>query len=175
MPAGKDELARRRWCTVGPQSNGSRPRLRRHHDRRCGERTNIGDSKLYYSYAGHPPVLVHAGRADSGCRLLSKRNRAKPTYRWAFFPLFSTIKTQYGCKQRDRFFLYTDGLTEATDPNPTKSSEKRKCPLYWSAGRPGISERERRPDRARQRLFRRPTLTDDCTLDGGGSLDAMKK
>jgi hypothetical protein len=58
----------------------------------------ISNSTLYYSYAGHPPVLARRS-GGSGCHSFLKHNRVKRTCPWAFFPPFNTIKPRCGCKQ----------------------------------------------------------------------------
>jgi sigma-B regulation protein RsbU (phosphoserine phosphatase) len=75
----------------------------------------IGDSNLYYSYAGHPPILVQQG--SGAWRPRPIENRGRP----ANLPLGVMRDVRYdqatlALKPGDRIFLYTDGVTEC--PNP---------------------------------------------------------
>jgi hypothetical protein len=88
---------------------------------------DISDSKLYYSNAGHPPVLVHV----SGGRwlpLLSKHNQTDPTFLWGFSPPVTTIKTKFASTQEIGSSSIPMAFRRRLTRNPMKSSEKGKCP-----------------------------------------------
>lgn len=75
----------------------------------------IDDSKVYFSYAGHPPILV--GRRESGWSSL--QIEAAPGI--ANLPLGVTPNVRYDqcevlLRPGDRLFLYTDGISERANP-----------------------------------------------------------
>ena len=75
----------------------------------------IGDSNLYFSYAGHPPLLVRQ-RDEKGWRAVPLAARAEP----ANLPLGIMNDVFYDQEQLplsvgDRLILYTDGVIEMQD------------------------------------------------------------
>jgi serine phosphatase RsbU (regulator of sigma subunit) len=77
----------------------------------------VGDSKLYYSYAGHPPVLArktggHWQALEMPLELLLWRGRANLPL--GVLPVVRYDQTSIRMRPGDRFLLYTDGLTEAS-------------------------------------------------------------
>lgn len=74
----------------------------------------IGDSRLYFSYAGHPPALLRAGR--SGWEPLALEDTTTP----ANLPLGVMRAVQYDqqsivVQPGDRFVIYTDGVLECAN------------------------------------------------------------
>lgn len=74
-----------------------------------------GDSKLYYSYAGHPPAVVR--RRGESWRSLPIENAAPGL---ANLPLGVMAKVRYDqceipLQPMDRLFLYTDGVSERSN------------------------------------------------------------
>jgi sigma-B regulation protein RsbU (phosphoserine phosphatase) len=68
---------------------------------------------LYYSYAGHPPMLAYS-RTDKRWEAVTLEKQEKP----ANLPLgaFPEVPYYQECREAisgDRLFLYTDGVTEA--------------------------------------------------------------
>jgi sigma-B regulation protein RsbU (phosphoserine phosphatase) len=75
----------------------------------------LGDSNLYYSYAGHPPLLVRRRNKRSWRSL-----ELEATERVANLPLgaLSDVSYDQACvplMPGDRLMLYTDGVVEARD------------------------------------------------------------
>lgn len=74
----------------------------------------LGDSRLYFSYAGHPPALLRAGQ--SGWEPLVLEDTTAP----ANLPL-GVMRTVHYDQQSipvqpgDRFVIYTDGVLECPD------------------------------------------------------------
>lgn len=74
----------------------------------------LGDSRLYFSYAGHPPALVRVGRC--GWEPLALEDTTTP----ANLPL-GVMRTVHYDQQSipvqpgDRFVIYTDGVLECPD------------------------------------------------------------
>ena len=73
------------------------------------------DCKLYFAYAGHPPIFVHR-KANPGWEAVTLRERSTV----ANLPLGIEPDAPYDEQQvplvaGDRLFLYTDGLIEAPD------------------------------------------------------------
>jgi len=71
------------------------------------------NSTLYFSYAGHPPMLAYS-RSDKRWEAVTFEKQGKP----ANLPLGAFPETPYDqeCRKAisgDRLFLYTDGVTEA--------------------------------------------------------------
>src|SRR6516225_5490077 len=76
---------------------------------------DISDSKLYYAYAGHPPVLARRSGARWSPLILGTQSGQ------ANLPLgvFSSVRYDQGeerVQTGDRLLLYTDGLSEAMSP-----------------------------------------------------------
>ncbi len=73
----------------------------------------LGDYSLNFSYAGHPPLLMHR-RGETKWRAVNLSPRSTP----ANLPLGVPFDAPYGQEQMrlmkgDRLFLYTDGVIEA--------------------------------------------------------------
>ena len=124
----------------------------------------IGDSTLYYSYAGHPPVLARR----SGGRWLplvlgTQSGKAN-------LPLGVLSSVQYDqatarVQAGDRFLLYTDGLSEATDLKSDEEFGEKDLPALLDA-QPDLelaSLRDNLIERATV-FSGGPLLIDDCTL-----------
>ena len=80
---------------------------------------DISTGKLSYANAGHnPPIIVHG---DSGCEYLKTR----PGFVLAGMEGMKYKVNEITLNKGDRIFLYTDGVTEATDSNETLYGEER--------------------------------------------------
>ena len=120
---------------------------------------NISDSKLYYSNAGHPPALVRGDRADSWLPLALETQSDKSNLPLGVLPSVHYDQSEIRLQAGDRFFLYTDGLSEAADAKSDEEFGEREMPALLEAqADPELARAKRRPDRARQRLRRRTTL-----------------
>jgi phosphoserine phosphatase RsbU/P len=91
-----------------------------------------GDSKLYYSYAGHPPAIIRK-RGESWRSLPIENATPGP----ANLPLGVMANVRYDQRELpleplDRLFLYTDGLSERANAAGD---------LYGEQGLKGILER----------------------------------
>jgi sigma-B regulation protein RsbU (phosphoserine phosphatase) len=124
----------------------------------------IGDSTLYCSYAGHPPVLARR----SGGRwlpLVLGTQSGKANLPLGVLPSVQYDQAEVRVQGGDRFLLYTDGLSEAAD---LKSDEE-----FGEKELPQLLDARADPELAslRDALIERatgfsggPLLTDDCTL-----------
>jgi phosphoserine phosphatase RsbU/P len=124
----------------------------------------ISDSTLYYSYAGHPPVLAWRS-GGQWLPLVLGTQSGKANLPLGVLPSVQYDQDAVRVQAADRFLLYTDGLTEATDP---KSDEE-----FGEKELPALLDRRADPELAslRDALIERasafsggPLLTDDCTL-----------
>ena len=125
---------------------------------------SIHDSALYYSYAGHPPVLAKRCGPTWTPLLLG----AQSTQSDLPLGVLSSVPYNQGSvsvQAGDRVLLYTDGLSEATNPESDEEFGERAL----------IASLEKLADRdlasARDALIEcaiafsgGPLLSDDCTL-----------
>jgi len=120
----------------------------------------IGDSTLYYSYAGHPPVLARrSGRRWLPLVLGTQSGKANLPLGVQYDQ--ATARVQAG----DRFLLYTDGLSEATDLKSDEEFGEKDLPALLDA-QPDLelaSLRDNLIERATV-FSGGPLLIDDCTL-----------
>lgn len=76
---------------------------------------NMSESKLYYSYAGHPPVL--ARRWGGRWLPLVLETQSEPSnLPLGIFPSVRYDQGEARVGSGDRILLYTDGLSEAMKP-----------------------------------------------------------
>jgi sigma-B regulation protein RsbU (phosphoserine phosphatase) len=122
------------------------------------------NSTLYYWYAGHPPVLARLS-AGSWSKLCLK---VQPGH--ANLPLgaFRSVRYDEGevpVQSGDRFLLYTDGLSEAMNPETDELFGDRDLPAILEAqgGRELANLRDALVKGATE-FSGGPLLTDDCTL-----------
>ena len=95
---------------------------------------NKADSNLYFSYAGHPPMFAYrrTGKRWEAVTLEQERKGSN-------LPLGAFPETIYGQEFRrmcsgDRLFLYTDGVTEATNSKVNFSAQS-VCSPFWKRHR----------------------------------------
>lgn len=125
---------------------------------------NILNSTLYYSYAGHPPVLARrSGRQWVPLLLGSESEQAN-------LPLgvFRSTRYEQGearVQSGDDFLLYTDGLSEAMNPETSQEFGDAELPALLE------SQPDAEVSRVRDALVEGvitfsggPALQDDCTL-----------
>ena len=80
---------------------------------------DLSTGKLTFANAGHnPPLIVHA---DGGCEYL----RSRPGFVLAGMEGIMYRENEITLNKGDRIFLYTDGVTEATDKNEALYGEDR--------------------------------------------------
>jgi sigma-B regulation protein RsbU (phosphoserine phosphatase) len=124
----------------------------------------ISNSKLCYSYAGHPPVLA---RRTGGrwLPLVLEAQSGKANLPLGVLPLVHYDQAQVRLEARDRFLLYTDGLSEATDVESDEEFGERELPalLDAKADLELASVRDALIERATA-FSGGPLLSDDCTL-----------
>lgn len=125
---------------------------------------NLASSTLYYSYAGHPPVLARR----SGRRWLPLTLEAQPGK--ANLPLGVLCNVPYDqgearVQTGDLFLLYTDGLSEAMNPASGEEFGETRLPSLLEAQVDGDVERVRDALVDGAIAFSGgPLLQDDCTL-----------
>jgi len=124
----------------------------------------IGDSTLYYSYAGHPPVLARR----SGGRwlpLVLGRQSGQANLPLGVLPSVQYDQAEAPVQSGDRFLLYTDGLSEATDLKSGEEFGERELPALLEAQADAELATVRDVLVERATAFSGgPLLIDDCTL-----------
>ena len=84
----------------------------------------LGNSVLYYAYAGHPPAMFSSG----GGEWRELNVEAKPGLANLPLGMFSGVRYDQGSvrvKPGDRFFLHTDGVTECPNASGDLYGEER--------------------------------------------------
>jgi len=125
---------------------------------------NAHTSQLYYSYAGHPPILARQSRRK-WMPLLLENQSAQSDLPLGVLRSVPYSQGEVHVRAGDRLLLYTDGLSEAMNPTTEEEFGERELDAFL----------ETLPDgdlaRARDALIERamtftggPLLTDDCTL-----------
>jgi phosphoserine phosphatase RsbU/P len=125
---------------------------------------NIGDSTLYYSYAGHPPVLARRSRGRWLPLVLEKQSGQ------ANLPLGVLRSVQYDqgearVQAGDRVLLYSDGLSEAMGPESDEEFGEKEllCLLEARADGELASVRDALVESVTT-FSGGPLLNDDCTF-----------
>jgi serine phosphatase RsbU (regulator of sigma subunit) len=124
----------------------------------------IGDSTLYYSYAGHPPVLARR----SGGRwlpLVLDTQSGKANLPLGVLPSVQYDQAEARVQSGDRFLLYTDGVSEATDLKSGEEFGERELPALLEAQADAelASVRDVLVESATA-FSGGPLVIDDCTL-----------
>jgi phosphoserine phosphatase RsbU/P len=124
----------------------------------------ISDSTLYYSYAGHPPVLARR----SGGRwlpLVLGTQLGQANLPLGILPSVRYDQAEVKVQAGDRFLLYTDGLSEATELKSDEEFGEKELPalLDTQSGMELASVRDALVEGATA-FSGGPLLTDDCTL-----------
>jgi serine phosphatase RsbU (regulator of sigma subunit) len=124
----------------------------------------ISDSKLYYSYAGHPPVLARRS-CGRWLPLLLDAQAGQANLPLGVLPSAQYDQAEVKVQGGDRFLLYTDGLTEATDLKSDEEFGEKELPalLDTQSGMELASVRDALIERA-SAFSGGPLLTDDCTV-----------
>ncbi|MDP2823355.1 MAG: SpoIIE family protein phosphatase, partial [Sulfuritalea sp.] len=118
---------------------------------------DVGSGKLRYSNAGHCAPIVATG---AHAALL---DIPKGTLIGAF-PGRRYSSMEYGLKPGDLLFCYTDGVTEAQDPQGDEFSEKRCLELLGRAESASLSALLEGLRREVTGFTGSPLLDDDCTM-----------
>lgn len=123
----------------------------------------MSDSTLYYWYAGHPPVLARR----SGGRWLPLGLEMQIGQ--ANLPLgaFGSVRYDQGefpVQTGDRILLYTDGLSEATNPESDEQFGDKELFTLLENQTEGELASVRDTLVASATAFSGGTLRDDCTL-----------
>ena len=85
----------------------------------------LGDSNLYFCYAGHPPAFLHR-QGEKEWRPLAMDASAKPSnLPLGILPSMRYCQTQTRIAPGDRIFLYTDGVSECPDAHEEQFGEQR--------------------------------------------------
>ncbi len=124
----------------------------------------ISDSTLYYSYAGHPPVLARRSRGR-WLPLALDTQSGKANLPLGVLPSVQYDQAHVRLQAGDRFLLYTDGLSEATDLKSDLEFGEKELPAVLEAQADmELSDiRDALIERATA-FSRGPLLIDDCTL-----------
>jgi sigma-B regulation protein RsbU (phosphoserine phosphatase) len=125
---------------------------------------DISNSKLYYAYAGHPPIL--ARRSGGPWLPLDLKRQAGQ----ANLPLGVLHSVQYDqgearVQAGDRILLYTDGLSEAMSPESGEEfGDKELLALLEARADVELSNVRDSLVEAATTFSGGPILRDDCTL-----------
>jgi sigma-B regulation protein RsbU (phosphoserine phosphatase) len=100
----------------------------------------LGDSKLYFSYAGHPPVLLKRGNAKRWIPLLLDAATEPSNLPLGVLPAMHYDQTETPLIAGDRFLLYTDGVSECPDGNGVGFGEERLLRLLEMNGNRSLAD-----------------------------------
>jgi serine phosphatase RsbU (regulator of sigma subunit) len=125
-------------------------------------RHNIANSTLYYSYAGHPPVLARRSEGRWLPLVLETPGLAN-------LPLgvFASVRYDQGearVQAGDRILLYTDGLSEAMSPDSDEEFEEKQLDILLEAEGDGDLTSVRNALVKGAADFSGGSLSDDCAL-----------
>ena len=100
----------------------------------------LGDSNLYFSYAGHAPVLLKRHNQKHWIPLLLDSQTEPSNLPLGIFPTMHYDQTRTPLAAGDRFFLYTDGVSECPDANGDEFGEQRLLRVLEMNGDRGLAE-----------------------------------
>jgi len=124
---------------------------------------DFSNSTLYYSYAGHPPVLARR----SGGRWLPLVLEAQLGQANLPLGVLASVRYDQGesrVQAGDRILLYTDGLSEAMSPESDEEFAETELLTLLEAQGNGDLETLRDALVERATAFSGGSLLDDCTL-----------
>ena len=87
---------------------------------------NACDSRLSFSYAGHPPILLGQCSGKHWSPLVSTSDGEGANFPLGMFPLTHYDHDSVALHSGDRLALYSDGLVEAESRTGEVFGEKRK-------------------------------------------------
>ena len=114
------------------------------------------NSKLYFSYAGHPPALVRKREGGTWQQLLFTAARDRANLPLGIFESTDYDQESIYLQSGDRLAFYTDGITECPSEGEEEFGEERLCALLDGAVEEELSAIKRR-------------LTDALTKHAGGA------
>jgi len=94
----------------------------------------LGDSKLYFSYAGHPPLLLKRRNAERWIPLLLDGSADRSNLPLGVLPTMRYDQAETPLVAGDRFLLYTDGVLECPDANGVEFGEERLLRVLEKCG-----------------------------------------
>ena len=123
----------------------------------------LGDSNLYFSYAGHPPILLRRGGGE--WTALPLEGSPGP----ANLPLGAMRGARYdqaktNLQPGDRIFVYTDGIPECPDPAGEFYGEERLLDVLQRTAHLSTAEIKQTVFESVGKHVGGPLLHDDCTL-----------
>jgi len=86
---------------------------------------NTSDSRLYFSYAGHPAILLRRRHGKQWSSLVSASDGEGANLPLGMFPLTPYDQDSVTLRSGDRLALYSDGLIEAESVSGEVFGEKR--------------------------------------------------
>jgi sigma-B regulation protein RsbU (phosphoserine phosphatase) len=119
--------------------------------------------RMYFSYAGHPPVFIRDG--ETGWRPLVLKHESPR----ANLPLGVMRGTRYDqneieLRRGDRLFLYTDGVLECPDASGDDFGEDRLLSVLRRTEKLSLSEAKEAVTRALRSHAGGDFAHDDCTF-----------
>jgi serine phosphatase RsbU (regulator of sigma subunit) len=87
------------------------------------------NSKLYFSYAGHPPALLRKRGGQEWHSLHSSSTRERANLPLGVFPSTDYDQDTISLQSGDRLAIYTDGVTECPSETGEEFGEERLCAL----------------------------------------------
>jgi sigma-B regulation protein RsbU (phosphoserine phosphatase) len=122
----------------------------------------LGDSNLYYAYAGHPPAMLSQA-GDAWRELTVNANPGLANLPLGMFPGVRYDQASLRVRPGDRLFVHTDGVTECPNPEGDLYGEERLKTILDGV-RIGALEEVRTSVHADLLEHARGPLThDDCT------------
>jgi len=122
------------------------------------------NSKLYFSYAGHPPALLRSQDGQAWQPLLSSTTRDRANLPLGVFPSTDYDQEAIALQSGDRLALYTDGVTECPSEREEEFGEERLCALLEGSRGEEVSAIKRRLTEALNEHAGGAARPDDLTL-----------
>jgi len=86
---------------------------------------SLGDSKLRFAYAGHPPMLLKRANSKKWVPLLMNSSTDRSNLPLGVLPETRYDQSEIDVVSGDRILLYTDGVVECSDVNGIEFGEER--------------------------------------------------
>ena len=121
----------------------------------------VATGKMYFSYAGHPPLFIRNGEA--GWRPLVLEDES-PRANLPLGVMRGTRYDQIELRSGDRLFVYTDGVLECPDASGDEFGEHRLLSVLRRTEKVSLSETKEAVTRALRAHAGGDFAHDDCTF-----------
>ena len=124
----------------------------------------LGNSTLYYSYAGHPPLYLKRRGEKSWRALPLETADERANMPLGILPQAQYEQTEVALGSGDRLFLYTDGVLDCPDANDEFFGEDRLLETLNATGGADLAQVKKSVIGALQHHAGGPLTHDDITL-----------